>query len=139
MYLSIKTIGFGVFFMSANLWSADIDIYNRDSVLAAASLSLSAHNQAVNENQVYIGMFRPDRDAPFWEGFCKVAFFSCLFKLPLYATVFFKLPLVRVTYAFIVVICFKLSMCASAARAHLECWGVLISDMNICRIVHSYR
>ena len=42
MYISIKTIGFGVFFMSANLWSADIDIYNRDSVLAAASLPLSA-------------------------------------------------------------------------------------------------
>ena len=72
MYLSIKTIGFGVFFMSANLWSADIDIYNRDSVLAAASLPLSAHNQAVNENQVYIGMFRPDRDAPFWEGNLKL-------------------------------------------------------------------
>ena len=72
MYISIKTIGFGVFFMSANLWSADIDIYNRDSVLAAASLPLSAHNQAVNENQVYIGMFRPDRDAPFWEGNLKL-------------------------------------------------------------------
>ena len=42
MYISIKTIGFGVFFMSANLWSADIDIYNQDNVLAAASLPLSA-------------------------------------------------------------------------------------------------
>ncbi|MDB9814795.1 PilC/PilY family type IV pilus protein [bacterium] len=58
--------------MSAHLWSADIDIYNQDNVLAAASLPLSVHNQAVNENQVYIGMFRPDRDAPFWEGNLKL-------------------------------------------------------------------
>ena len=72
MHISIKTIGFGVFFISANLWSADIDIYNQDSVLAAASLPLSAHIQAVNENQVYMGMFRPDPDAALWEGNLKL-------------------------------------------------------------------
>ncbi|MDB4077574.1 PilC/PilY family type IV pilus protein [Porticoccaceae bacterium] len=72
MCIAIKIIGLGVLFISVNLWSADIDIYNQDSVLAAASLPLTVHNQAVNENQVYIGMFRPDRDAPFWEGNLKL-------------------------------------------------------------------
>lgn len=72
MHIAIKTIGFGVFFISANLWSADIDVYNQDSVLAAASLPLSAHIQSVNENQVYMGMFRPDLDAALWEGNLKL-------------------------------------------------------------------
>ena len=72
MYIPVKIIGFGVFSISAYLWSADIDIYNQDSVLAGASLPLSVHIQAVNENQVYMGMFRPDPDAPIWEGNLKL-------------------------------------------------------------------
>ena len=72
MCIAIKTIGLGVLFISVNLWSADIDIYNQDNVLAAASLPLTVHNQAVNENQVYIGMFRLDRETPFWQGNLKL-------------------------------------------------------------------
>ena len=58
--------------LSTNLWSADIDIYNQDTILAAAALPLSSYVQGANENQVYLGMFRPDRNAPVWSGNLKL-------------------------------------------------------------------
>jgi type IV pilus assembly protein PilY1 len=40
-----------------------------NSTFAAASLPVSSTNRAINANQVYIGMFRPDPDAkPLWYG-----------------------------------------------------------------------
>ncbi|HEY2968835.1 MAG TPA: PilC/PilY family type IV pilus protein, partial [Casimicrobiaceae bacterium] len=40
-----------------------------NSTFASASLPVSATNRAVNANEVYIGMFRPDADAkPLWYG-----------------------------------------------------------------------
>src|SRR5262249_58068038 len=40
-----------------------------DSVFASATLPVSATNRAVNANEVYIGMFRPDASAmPLWYG-----------------------------------------------------------------------
>ncbi len=46
-----------------------IQIQATDSAFASASLPISATNRAVNANEVYIGMFRPDVDAkPLWYG-----------------------------------------------------------------------
>lgn len=58
--------------LSTNLWSADIDIYSQDAVLTAAALPLSLYVQGTNKNQVYIGMFGPDRNAPVWQGNLKL-------------------------------------------------------------------
>ena len=46
-----------------------IDIQALNSVFASASLPINATNRSQNENQVFIGMFRPDADAkPRWYG-----------------------------------------------------------------------
>ena len=46
-----------------------IDIQAVNSVFASASLPINATNRSQNENQVFIGMFRPDGDAnPRWYG-----------------------------------------------------------------------
>jgi len=46
-----------------------IEIQSVNSVFAAASLPINATNRSQNENQVFIGMFRPDADAnPRWYG-----------------------------------------------------------------------
>ena len=46
-----------------------IDIQSVNSVFAAASLPINATNRSQNENQVFIGMFRPDPGAkPRWYG-----------------------------------------------------------------------
>jgi type IV pilus assembly protein PilY1 len=58
--------------LSTNLWSADIDIYSQNAVLTAAALPLSSYIQGTNKNQVYIGMFRPDHNAPVWQGNLKL-------------------------------------------------------------------
>jgi type IV pilus assembly protein PilY1 len=56
-----------------------------NSTFAAASLPVSATNRAINANQVYIGMFRPDPDAkPLWYGNMKrykIAQFGASFSL----------------------------------------------------------
>ena len=46
-----------------------IEIQSVNSVFASASLPINATNRSQNENQVFIGMFRPDPDArPKWYG-----------------------------------------------------------------------
>ncbi|HET7731101.1 MAG TPA: PilC/PilY family type IV pilus protein, partial [Usitatibacter sp.] len=46
-----------------------VEIQSVNSVFASASLPINATNRSQNENQVFIGMFRPDRDAkPMWYG-----------------------------------------------------------------------
>ena len=46
-----------------------IEIQAVNSVFASASLPINATNRSQNENQVFIGMFRPDSDAkPVWYG-----------------------------------------------------------------------
>ena len=46
-----------------------IDIQSVNSVFASASLPINATNRSQNENQVFIGMFRPDSNArPRWYG-----------------------------------------------------------------------
>jgi len=46
-----------------------IEIQSVNSVFASASLPINATNRSQNENQVFIGMFRPDSDAkPKWYG-----------------------------------------------------------------------
>jgi type IV pilus assembly protein PilY1 len=46
-----------------------IEIQSRDAVFASASLPINATNRSQNENQVFIGMFRPDADGnPRWYG-----------------------------------------------------------------------
>lgn len=46
-----------------------IEIQSVNSVFASASLPINATNRSQNENQVFIGMFRPDKDAkPMWYG-----------------------------------------------------------------------
>jgi type IV pilus assembly protein PilY1 len=46
-----------------------IEIQAANSVFASASLPINATNRSQNENQVFIGMFRPDPDAkPRWYG-----------------------------------------------------------------------
>src|SRR5512134_2167880 len=46
-----------------------IEIQSVNSVFASASLPINATNRSQNENQVFIGMFRPDADAnPRWYG-----------------------------------------------------------------------
>ncbi len=51
------------------LGSAFAEIQGANSTFASAALPLSATNRAVNANEVYIGMFRPDQAAqPVWFG-----------------------------------------------------------------------
>ena len=46
-----------------------VEIQSVNSVFASASLPINATNRSQNENQVFIGMFRPDPDAlPRWYG-----------------------------------------------------------------------
>jgi type IV pilus assembly protein PilY1 len=46
-----------------------IEIQSVNSVFASASLPINATNRSQNENQVFIGMFRPDSNAkPMWYG-----------------------------------------------------------------------
>lgn len=72
MKLAQKIFPYLVFLMNTDLWAADIDIYNQDAILATARLPLSVNVQGTNDNQVYIGMFRPDRHAPVWQGNLKL-------------------------------------------------------------------
>jgi len=62
-----------------------IEIQSVNSVFASASLPLSTTNRAQNENQVFIGMFRPDNSAnPRWYGNLKryqIAQFGLEFQL----------------------------------------------------------
>ena len=62
-----------------------IEIQAVNSVFASASLPINATNRAQNENQVFIGMFRPDNDGrPRWYGNLKryqVALFGAEAKL----------------------------------------------------------
>ena len=62
-----------------------LEIQSVNSVFASASLPINATNRSQNENQVFIGMFRPDPDAkPKWYGNLKqyqVAFFGSEAKL----------------------------------------------------------
>ncbi len=62
-----------------------IEIQAVNSVFASASLPINATNRAQNENQVFIGMFRPDTDGrPLWYGNLKryqVALFGAEAKL----------------------------------------------------------
>jgi len=62
-----------------------IEIQAVNSVFASASLPINATNRAQNENQVFIGMFRPDADGkPRWYGNLKryqVALFGAEAKL----------------------------------------------------------
>ena len=62
-----------------------IEIQAVNSVFASASLPINATNRAENENQVFIGMFRPDNDGkPRWYGNLKryqIALFGAEAKL----------------------------------------------------------
>jgi type IV pilus assembly protein PilY1 len=62
-----------------------IEIQAENSVFASATLPINATNRAQNENQVFIGMFRPDPDGkPRWHGNLKryqVALFGADAKL----------------------------------------------------------
>jgi hypothetical protein len=62
-----------------------IEIQAVNTVFASASLPINATNRAQNENQVFIGMFRPDTDGrPLWHGNLKryqVALFGAEAKL----------------------------------------------------------
>jgi len=62
-----------------------IEIQGVNSVFASASLPINATNRSQNENQVFIGMFRPDPDAlPRWYGNLKqyqIALFGTEAKL----------------------------------------------------------
>jgi len=62
-----------------------IEIQAVNTVFASASLPINATNRAQNENQVFIGMFRPDNDGrPLWHGNLKryqVALFGAEAKL----------------------------------------------------------
>lgn len=55
--------------IEAALSSAMAEIQGANSTFASASLPISATNRTVNNNEVYIGMFRPDQSAsPLWFG-----------------------------------------------------------------------
>ncbi len=66
--------------LQAALGEVFSEILSVNSTFASASLPVNATNRAQNENQVYIGMFRPDVDAkPRWFGNLKryqLAFFE---------------------------------------------------------------
>jgi type IV pilus assembly protein PilY1 len=76
LLFSMAKYGQGKYFQATNLAAlqdAFQTIFNEilaeNSVFAAASLPVSATNRAQNENQVFFGLFRPDKDAlPRWYG-----------------------------------------------------------------------
>ncbi|SEI48958.1 type IV pilus assembly protein PilY1 [Azotobacter beijerinckii] len=76
LMLSAATVGGGRYFAARNknaiitaINSALSDILSVSSTFAAVTLPLSATNRAQQENQVFIGMFRPDQEAqPRWFG-----------------------------------------------------------------------
>jgi len=73
---SMAAVGGGKYFQAKTqaaiegaLASVFAEIQGANSVYASASLPLSATNRAVNANEVYVGMFRPDPSAaPLWFG-----------------------------------------------------------------------
>ncbi|MCQ4347667.1 PilC/PilY family type IV pilus protein [Pseudomonas stutzeri] len=76
LMMSTATVGGGKYFAARNedaivdaLNKAASEILSASSTFAAVALPLSATNRAQNENQVFIGMFRPNSDAsPRWFG-----------------------------------------------------------------------
>jgi Tfp pilus tip-associated adhesin PilY1 len=76
LLLSMAKYGGGKYFHASNeqaiinaLRQIIIEIQSVNTVFAAASLPISATNRSQNENQVFIGMFRPDAGAkPRWYG-----------------------------------------------------------------------
>jgi len=76
LMMSTAAVGGGKYFAARNedaivdaLNKAASEILSASSTFAAVALPLSATNRAQNENQVFIGMFRPDGDAkPRWFG-----------------------------------------------------------------------
>lgn len=76
MLMSMAKQGGGKYFAATNeqaiidaLKEIFTEIQGVNSVFASASLPVNATNRSQNENQVYIGMFRPDPDAkPRWFG-----------------------------------------------------------------------
>ena len=76
LLMSASKVGGGRYFMArsqealeAALGSIINEILSVNSTFASASLPISATNRAQNENQVFIGMFRPDPQAkPRWFG-----------------------------------------------------------------------
>jgi type IV pilus assembly protein PilY1 len=73
---TMKSFGGGKYFEAKSeqaivdaLLEVIIEIQAVNSVFASASLPINATNRSQNENQVFIGMFRPDGDAkPRWYG-----------------------------------------------------------------------
>jgi Tfp pilus tip-associated adhesin PilY1 len=76
LLLSMAKYGGGKYFQASNesaiinaLRQIMIEIQSVNTVFAAASLPINATNRSQNENQVFIGMFRPDGSAkPRWYG-----------------------------------------------------------------------
>jgi Tfp pilus tip-associated adhesin PilY1 len=76
LLLSMAKYGGGKYFQASNeqaiinaLRQIMIEIQSVNTVFAAASLPINATNRSQNENQVFIGMFRPDAGAkPRWYG-----------------------------------------------------------------------
>ncbi|MCK7574688.1 MAG: PilC/PilY family type IV pilus protein [Chromatiales bacterium] len=76
LMLSAARVGGGRYFAARNqeaIETAFDDIFSEilsvNSTFASAALPISATNRSQNENQVFIGMFRPDKDAkPGWFG-----------------------------------------------------------------------
>jgi hypothetical protein len=74
--MSMAKYGGGRYFQATNenailaaLRQILVEIQSVNSVFAATSLPISATNRSQNENQVFIGMFRPDGKAnPRWYG-----------------------------------------------------------------------
>lgn len=76
LLMSMARVGGGKYYPASNqgqlqtdLQSVFIEIQGVNSTFASASLPISASNRAVRDNQVYIGVFRPDPDLrPRWFG-----------------------------------------------------------------------
>jgi type IV pilus assembly protein PilY1 len=76
LLMSMARVGGGKYYPASNQGQIQTDLQNIfveiqgvNSVFASASLPISASNRAVRDNQVYIGVFRPDPDLkPRWFG-----------------------------------------------------------------------
>ena len=76
LLMSMARVGGGKYYPASNqgqiqtdLQSIFIEIQAVNSTFASASLPISASNRAVRDNQVFIGVFRPDPDSkPRWFG-----------------------------------------------------------------------
>jgi type IV pilus assembly protein PilY1 len=76
LLLSMARVGGGKYFAAKNLSqivnalkSIFAEIQSLNSTFASATLPISATNRSLNDNEVYIGMFRPDSQArPRWFG-----------------------------------------------------------------------